>query len=96
MKTQLIAALMIAGSVIAAPAFAGNNSADAPFPSFTSASTTTRAEVKSELVAAVDTKNVAPQGNHVDPSVAAVSRQAQQVRQPALAQDESQLNRERP
>jgi len=86
MKTQLIAALMIAGSVIAAPAFAGSNSADAPFPTFSGASTASRAEVKGELIAAVDTKSAAPQGNHVDPSAAAVERQVPSKHEAALAQ----------
>ena len=96
MKTQLIAAVLFAGSVIAAPAFAGNNAADAPFPSFNGVSTATRADVKSELVAAVDTKSVAPQGNHVDPSEAAVSRQVPQARATALAQGNGLQDRERP
>lgn len=86
MKTQLIAALLIAGSVIAAPAFAGNNAADAPFPTFASASTKSRAEVKTELVAAVDEKTLAPQGNRVDPTEAAVSRQLPSNHAAALAQ----------
>jgi len=96
MKTQLIAAALIAGAVFTAPAFAGNNAADAPFPTFNGVSTASRAEVKSELVAAVDTKTVAPQGNHVDPSEAAVSRQVPQARASALAQGNGLMDRERP
>ncbi len=86
MKTQLIAALLIAGSVIAAPAFAGNNAADAPFPTFAGVSTKTRAEVKTELVAAVQEKSLAPEGNHVDPSDSAVSRQVPRTNATAFAQ----------
>lgn len=86
MKTQLIAALLIAGSVIAAPAFAGNNASNAPFTTFPGVSTKSRAEVKTELVAAVQDKSVAPQGNQVDPSYAAVSRQVPSAHAVALAQ----------
>ena len=86
MKTQLIAALMIAGSVIAAPAFAGSNAADAPFPTFAGASTQSRAEVKGELIAAVQEKSLAPEGNHVDPSAAALERQLPSKHDITLAQ----------
>lgn len=96
MKTQLIAALLIAGSVIAAPAFAGNNPADAPFPTFPGVSTKSRAEVKSDLTSAVQDKSIAPEGNRVDPTVAAVSRQIPSVRPSALAQGNGLMDRERP
>jgi hypothetical protein len=86
MKTQLIAALLIAGSVIAAPAFAGSNTNDAPFPTFSGASTQTRAEVKGELVAAVQEKDIAPEGNRVDPSAAAIARQIPSKHAVTLAQ----------
>ena len=83
MKIQLIAALLISGAVIASPAFAGNNASNAPFTTFSGVSTKSRAEVKTELVAAVQEKNLAPEGNQVDPSDSAVSRQAPIARQTA-------------
>jgi hypothetical protein len=86
MKTQLIAALLIAGSVVAAPAFAGTSSNDAPFPTFSGSSTQTRAEVKGELVAAVQEKSVAPEGSRVDPTDAAIARQIPSKHAIALAQ----------
>lgn len=91
MKTQLIAALLISGVVIASPAFAGNNASDAPFQSYTNAgaSTQTRADVNTQLVAAVQNKSAAPQGNSVAPAASAIARLA-----PAPAVN--LLNRERP
>jgi len=53
MKTQLIAALLISGAVIASPAFAGNNASNAPFTTFPGVSTQSRADVKAQLVAAI-------------------------------------------
>jgi len=90
MKTQLIAALLISGAVIASPAFAGNNASNAPFTAFSGASTKSRAEVKTELVAAVQDKATAPEGNRVDPSDAAVARQAPQASRTALADGNGQ------
>jgi len=90
MKTQLIAALLISGAVIASPAFAGNNASNAPFTTFPGVSTQSRADVKAELVAAVQEKSIAPEGNHVDPSDAAIARQAQVAHQSALAQGNGQ------
>jgi len=96
MKTQLIAALLISGAVIAAPAFAGNNASNAPFTSFSGASTKSRAEVNTELLAAVQDKTAAPAEAHVYPADSAVARQAPVVRAPALAQGNGLMDRERP
>jgi hypothetical protein len=96
MKTQLIAALLISGAVIASPAFAGNNASNAPFTAFSGVSTKSRAEVKAELVAAVQEKSVAPEGNHIDPSDSAISRQEPlSAHATALAQANSQARQER-
>jgi len=98
MKNQLIAALLISGAVIASPAFAGNNASDAPFTSFSGVSASpdtgskSRVEVNADLVAAVQAKNVAPQGNHVDPSDAAVARQTPVAHAPS----NNLMDRERP
>lgn len=86
MKNQLIAALLISGAVIAGPAFAGNSASNAPFTTFPGVSTKSRAEVNAELVTAVQEKDLAPQGNQVDSSYSAVSRQSPRDRQTALAQ----------
>ncbi len=96
MKTQLIAALMISGALIASPAFAGNNASNAPFTSFPGVSTKSRAEVNTELVAAVQDKTATPAGNRVDPSDAVVARQAAVARPTGLAQGNGLMDRERP
>jgi hypothetical protein len=96
MKTQLIAALMISGALIASPAFAGNTASNNPFTTFPGVSTKTRAEVNAELTASVQDKSVAPAGNRVDPSDAVVARQTPSARTTGLAQGNGLMDRERP
>jgi hypothetical protein len=98
MKTQLIAALLMSGAVVVTPAFAGNNASNAPFTSFATASANpdtgakSRAEVRAELVSAVQEKSMAPQGDRVDPSYAAIARQVPAARASGIGL----MDRERP
>jgi hypothetical protein len=97
MKTQLIAALLISSTLIAAPAFAGNNEADAPFTSFQSSNSgKTRAQVKAELAQAVQERSRTPEGNVVDPSVASIYRLAPAAQQTSLAQGNALADRAHP
>jgi hypothetical protein len=95
MKNPLIAALLISAALVASPAFAGNSASNAPFTTFPGVGSKTRAEVKSELVAAVQDKSVAPEGNRVDPADSAISRQEPSAHRTALAQANSQVSQVR-
>jgi len=105
MKTQLIAALLISGALIASPAFAGNSALDAPFTSFQGVSTSpdasanSRAEARLELAdtaqARTQTQSVASQAVPMDPS-SATAAPAPVARSIAPAEGNGLMDRERP